>query len=70
MLILLCIVGINLSHAKIDIDELMKSAVGVWSKKILQPGMVLAVFGSVSVKKLNGLRWETVLLSQKTAMSL
>ena len=31
MLILLCIVGINLSHAKVDIDELMKSAVGVWS---------------------------------------
>ena len=30
ILILLCIVGINLSHAKIDIDELMKSAVGVW----------------------------------------
>ena len=30
ILILLCIIGINLSHAKTDIDELMKSAVGVW----------------------------------------
>jgi len=29
-LTLLCIIGINLSHAKTDIDELMKSAVGVW----------------------------------------
>ena len=38
-------------------------------KTILQPRMVLAVDGSVSVKKLPGRRWETVLSSQKTAMS-
>ena len=38
-------------------------------KTILQPGMVLAVDGSVSVKKLSWHRWETVLSSRNTAMS-
>ena len=38
-------------------------------KTILQPGMVLAVDGSVSVKKLSWHSWETVLSSRNTAMS-
>ena len=38
-------------------------------KSILQPGMVLAVDGSVSVKKFSGHRWEKVLSSRKKVMS-
>ena len=38
-------------------------------KTILQTGMVIAVDGYVSVKKLSWRSWETVLSSRKTAMS-
>ena len=38
-------------------------------KTILQPGMVLAVDGSVSLKKLPRHSWETVLSSRNTAMN-
>ena len=51
ILILLCIIGINLSHAKTDIDELMKS--GPDTIAVSCPFCVLMIEDALTAKNLN-----------------